>query len=437
MAVTEEFRVNWLECQEEYGKNIEAGDIEVLLLDQIDTAVTLPAVRFAAPYDPDGTNVFRQYVHVPMATFKKPIDDLASEVSTATQGLSQVRDNAVQATSNANDAAQQCRIVTGQAENVNATLVGMTVTITDRNGVSRSENIGFEITQDHVYPSYNAMLADAANVLPGKFCIIATTDPTQEDNAKLYTRNSSAATSEHPFTFLSDLDQASSAAFADWLNNYKPVIEADHQQAVLDHTTATGDHTQAGLDHQQAGQDHTTATGDHTQAGLDHDQSGQDHQTSTTDHQQYLSDTQQAGQDHDRALQDHTTAGDDHEQAGTDHDNAIRATNAANQQALRAKSYNDNPWEIGDDGYIYVWNETTQSMVRTNKMIIDFSDLTPEQQAAMVQEFLSRLTFDETPTDNSPNAVTSRGIKAALDEKQDTIDYATTIESQAAANELT
>lgn len=115
---------------------------------------------------------------------------------------------------------------TEEAENVDADLTGMTVTITNRRGTSKSVNIGFEITPDHVYPSFEAMKADAANVLPGKFCMIATTDPTAEDNARLYSRNSSAATSSKPFTFLSDLDQASTAAFADWLNNYKPQIEA-------------------------------------------------------------------------------------------------------------------------------------------------------------------------------------------------------------------
>lgn len=30
MAVSQEFKNNWLACQEEYGKNIEGGDIPVL-----------------------------------------------------------------------------------------------------------------------------------------------------------------------------------------------------------------------------------------------------------------------------------------------------------------------------------------------------------------------------------------------------------------------
>ncbi len=112
------------------------------------------------------------------------------------------------------------------AGRVNVQLNGMMVSVTNREGVTTSVNIGFEITEDHVYPTKSAMLADAANVPAGKFCMIATIDPTSTDNAQLWSRNSSPATSDHPFTFLSDLDQASSSAWADWLNNKKPEIEA-------------------------------------------------------------------------------------------------------------------------------------------------------------------------------------------------------------------
>jgi hypothetical protein len=65
------------------------------------------------------------------------------------------------------------------------------------------------------------MNADAANVPTGKFVMIATTDPTSAENARLYGKNSAGG-----FTFLSDLDQASAQAWADWLNNQKPLIEA-------------------------------------------------------------------------------------------------------------------------------------------------------------------------------------------------------------------
>ena len=270
----------------------------------------------------------------------------------------------------------------------------MTVTITNRQGISKSVNIGFEILQEHVYPSIAAMNADAANVRAGEFCMIATTDPTSTDNAQLWSRNSSAATSEHPFTFLSDLDQASSAAFADWLDNYKPVIEADHTRAEQDHTTASGDH-------QTATQDHATATTDHTRAESDHT----------------------------RAEQDHTTAQEDHTQAFQDHSKSLVQTN-------RAEAYNDHPWEIRNDGFIWVWDEAQHAMRKTNQMIINFDDIPPEQQAAMVQEFLSRLVFDETPTDDSPNAVTSRGIKTVIDQKQDKLTFASDELCASAASEI-
>jgi len=157
------------------------------------------------------------------------------------------------------------------AERVNAQLDGMTVTITNRQGVSKSTNIGFEVYR--TYSSVAAMNADAANVPQGKFVIIATTDATDPDNAKLYAKNSQGG-----FTFLSDLDQASSAAWADWLENMKPQIES----AI---STADSDHTRAGQDHQTATQDHTTAQSDHQTAT-------QDHTTATSDHNNYTADRQ-------------------------------------------------------------------------------------------------------------------------------------------------
>ena len=289
MAVSEGFREQWLECEEEYGKNIEAGDMPVIDYGEVDETISLPAVKFTAPFNPDGTNVFDSYAHVPMKTFKKRIDDLAGEVSDATSDLVEVKQAA-------NEAIENAEAATTAATNVNADLQGMTVTITNRQGVSKSVNIGFEILQEHVYPSIAEMNADAANVQAGQFCMIATTDPTSPDNAQLWSRNSSPSTSEHPFTFLSDLDQASSAAFADWLNNYKPVIEADHTRAENDHTRAENDHTTATGDHTRAENDHTTATGDHTTATGDHTRAESDHANYTADRQTFARDEQQRQQ---------------------------------------------------------------------------------------------------------------------------------------------
>ena len=275
MAVSDEFRENWLECQEEYGKNIEAGDIPVLELDRIDESISLPAVKFTAPFDPSIDNQFDSYVHVPMATFKKPIDDLAAQVSQATNDLVDLKQRTEQATADAIAA-------TDEASNVDADLTGMTVTITNRKGVSKEVNIGFEILARNVSPSIAAMHANAANVRPGEFCMIAATDPTSTENAQLWSRNSSPSTSEHPFTFLSDLDQAATSAFADWLENYKPVIEADHTRAEQDHSTADTDHATATTDHQTATADHQTATQDHQTATQDHSISAQQQATFET-----------------------------------------------------------------------------------------------------------------------------------------------------------
>lgn len=163
------------------------------------------------------------------------------------------------AANTANTATQRCENAIAGAENVDAELSGMTITITNRNGVSSSVNIGFEIAEEHVYPSKAAMRADAGQVQAGQFCMIASNDPLDKDNATLWSRNTLPADvqdPEFPYTFLSDLDQASSSAFEEWLNNYKPQIEADHTQAGLDHTTMSQDHTIAEGDHARAEEDH-------------------------------------------------------------------------------------------------------------------------------------------------------------------------------------
>lgn len=200
---------------------------------------------------------------------------------------------------------------TNEASNVNAQLSGYTVIITNRQGQSSSVDIGFEIYR--TYATVAAMNADAANVPQGKFVVIATTSATDPDNAKMYCKNSQGG-----FTFLTDLDQASAEAWADWLNNKKPLIE----QATSDANTA--------------------ASNANAKAGA----------------------------------------------AQTAADTANTAASNANTQANRAKGYSDHPWEIRQDGYIWVWNEATSQMTRTNKMIIDFDDLTPAQRQALIDSIV-------------------------------------------------
>lgn len=76
------------------------------------------------------------------------------------------------------------------------------------------------------------------------------------------------------------------------------------------------------------------------------------------------------------------------------------ARDAALLQSVRAKAFNDHPWDIGDDGFIWVWDETHDNgddthgaMVRTNKMIIGFTDLTEAQKQSMIDQFYAGLVF--------------------------------------------
>lgn len=343
------------------------------------------------------------------------------------------------------------------AENVNAQLSGMTVTVTNRHGVSTSVNIGFEIAPNHVYASKAAMKADAANVLAGQFCMIATTDPTSTDNATLWSRNSQPASASEPFTFLSDLDQASTSAWADWMNNYKPVIESDHATAVSDHSTASTDHatastdhTRAESDHSIASSDHTTASSDHTRAesdnviagddhaqavtdhstaAYDHGIASADHTTADGDHTQAASDHTQATSDHGTASTDHSTASSDHTQAETDHTRANTdhttsqtASSYANTQGDYAKNIADHPAYLadgtaahpGDAGYLYSWDYTTQQYVKGARLSIDFDSMTPEQREELAQAVLAAIGFDDIPTENSEKAVKSGGLYTAF-----------------------
>lgn len=137
----------------------------------------------------------------------------------------------------ANQAAQRVETAVEAAGNVDAELDGMTVTITNRQGQSKQTNIGFEIY--NTYGSVAEMQADADNVPKGKFVTIATIDPTSEENARLYSKNSAGG-----FSFLCDLDQAASHAWADWLENHKQQIQqaTDHANEQGDYAKEQGDY---------------------------------------------------------------------------------------------------------------------------------------------------------------------------------------------------
>lgn len=260
VQITNENLAYYLDMLSDSLENAEGarGCIVVTDLDTMKKVLVIPGVKYTKDPIENPDAVADEYVQIPYSVLADALEGMQT------------------ATTAANTATANAYIATTYAEKVNATLEGMLVTITDRNGNARSTNIGFEIYA--TYPSVAAMNAQAANVPEGKFVVIATEDPTDPENARLYVRNNQAPTASEPFDFLSDLDQASSSAWADWLDNMKPEI-----QAAID--TADADHTQAVSDHTTAVADHTTAQGDHTQAGTDHTQYSTDHQTFLTNEQ--------------------------------------------------------------------------------------------------------------------------------------------------------
>jgi hypothetical protein len=632
MAVTAEFESNWLEMQEKYGAGIDSGEVPVLSPGDIDASVSLPAVKFTAPYVEGGTNIFQDFRHVPMKTFVLAVQAQADAIKAAweqwfgtgdTSGIQKIwkdwytqtqddwttwfgtepsataegsgvkkewttlKTNVQRATNDANTAAatanqavgrvetaisganaaasaansaaertdtsrqqieaneqsrqqnEQGRVsaesgrvsqestrqqnestrqqneqtrqsqetareqqatsdhnraesdhstasddhtqasqdhnasvtATNEASNVDADLTGMTVTIVNRNGVRKSVDLSFDFYAS--YPSVAAMNADAANIPKCSLVSIATTNKTDPENARIYQKRSDGT-----MIYVGDLDQASAEAWADWLNNKKPEIDAriatadaDHDRAEIDHTTAGTDHTQAGNDHSRAESDHSTADSDHTQAGSDHTraesdhstadsdhtQAGNDHTRAETDHSTADSDHTQAGNDHTRAESDHSTATDDHTQAGDDHTRAesdhstatddhsqagqdhtraeddhqtagedhsasTQAAALATRQAEYAENVADHPPYIadgttekpGDVGYVYQWDYDNQEYVRGIRISLDYESMTDAEKQALAADVLAHIAFDDMPTQGSDNAVKSGGLYTAL-----------------------
>lgn len=123
------------------------------------------------------------------------------------------------------------------AGHVDAEMDGMTVIITNRNGVTKRVSMAFDIYDS--YPSVASMLADVSHIPNGGLASIATDDPTDADNAKLYQKRSNGT-----MVYIGDLDQASAHAWLDWLNNKKPLIENATDAA---NTAATNANEKASL----------------------------------------------------------------------------------------------------------------------------------------------------------------------------------------------
>ena len=274
--VTDEFIEQVSEALDQLGYSVEQEEDVISDVSQINDDVTLPGIRVQngtmTGYVSMKLAVLKAYLNNTVQTIQQTWDAWFSDVlptgvrsiwntwfgTSDQEGVRKtwgdwftarstewgtLKIDAQAATTRANNAASAAEDATAGAENVNAGIQGFTVTITDRNGVSRSVDIGFDIYR--TYASVAAMNADAANVPQGKFVIIATTDKTSEDNAKMYVKNSQGS-----FSFLCDLDQASSAAWADWLNNMKPAIE----QATTDANNAAANaNNKAALANEKAG----------------------------------------------------------------------------------------------------------------------------------------------------------------------------------------
>ena len=251
---------NLAEYLAQLGYSIEdAQEDTIEQVSELDDDVTLPGIKYQG-------GVMSGYIHMKIAVLKDYLDAAISTIQTAwnawfgTSSASGVqktwgdwftgrqsewdglKTDAQSATTNANTAATtantaataantattRANTAAADAENVNAQLSGLTVTITDRNGTQRTVDMSFDFYNS--YASVAAMNADAANIPLGKLVSIATTNKTSEENARIYQKRS-----DGQMVYIADLDQASAAAWADWLDNEKPVIE----QAISDAGTAT------------------------------------------------------------------------------------------------------------------------------------------------------------------------------------------------------
>lgn len=183
---------------------------------------------------------------------------------------------------------------TQEAEQVNAELDGMTVTITNREGTSRSVDLSFDFYAS--YPSVAAMNADIANIPLCALVSIATDDPLDDENARVYQRRTDGT-----LKYICDLDQKSAEAWNDWLENKKPEIQQRIDTADADHTMAEGDHSTADADHTRAESDHTRAESDHTRAESDHSTATDDHANYTADRQTFAENEAQRQQDFEDA----------------------------------------------------------------------------------------------------------------------------------------
>lgn len=390
-----------IEFLEAYGSQVGSQKVRDLTLAEM-TDENLSALIIPSTVPSTG-----EWVQTTLKTMMRPITNSVRDLET-------LKSDTINATNAANNAA------TG-ASNVNATLVNMTVTVTDRNGQSNSVNIGFEIYR--TYASRVAMNADAANVPQGKFVMIATdkgVDPTQPigpdnpldpDNATLWCRNANPAGDPDlaPFNFLSDLDQASAAAWADWLDNMKPLIVAAIQHAENVVVEWQGQDGNGGIKKQA--QDAINKANTAANNVL----------------------TEWQGQDGQGGIKKE----------------ALDATDEANNQAEYAKTqgdyskeWNEHPPYIGngvngDQNYWYVWiNHAYVKSVYAKGDDLHWDEMSEQEKENLARRVLEVICFDDVPTRGSSNAVTSDGLYKEFAKKQDKITVASIATCESIIDEL-
>lgn len=310
----EEIREILYDFLEETGSAVGSERVIDLTEDQLTDeeleALVIPAVK-------PGRSL---WVQTTLRTMMRPITRNISDLNT-------IKVQAVQAIDAANAAA------TG-ANNVDLSVTGLRVTITDRTGVSRTVDIGFDFYNS--YPSVAAMNADKDSIPLGKLVSIATNDKTAEENARVYQKRS-----DGQMIYLFDLDQASASAWADWLENMKPMI----QQAIRDAVDAA---------------------------------ISANHNASLAEEKAALA----------------------NEKAGL----ANQAANNANSQATYAKNQGDyaknmadHPSYIGSDGYWYHWDYASQCFVKGAKAKgedIDYSTMTASEKSELAQLVADKVAME-------------------------------------------
>ena len=378
-----------IEFLEAYGSQVGSQKVRDLTLTEM-TDENLSALIIPSTVPSTG-----EWVQTTLKTMMRPITNSVRDLET-------LKSDTINATNAANNAA------TG-ASNVNATLVNMTVTVTDRNGQSSSVNIGFEIYRR--YGSVALMNADAASVTEGIFVIIATQDPTSEENARLYVRNEYEATDTEndPFNFLSDLDQASSAAWADWLENMKPLIVAaiTHAENVVV---------------EWQGQDGNGGIKKQAQDAINN---------ANTAATNVLTEWQGAD-----------GTGGIKKQAQDAISNATTQANYAKTQGDYSKEWNEHPPYIGngvngDQDYWYVWmNHAYVKSVYAKGDDLHWDEMSEQEKENLARRVLEVIGFDGVPTQGSGNAVTSDGLYKEFAKKQDKITVASIATCESIIDEL-